>query len=47
MDAIHYKVREEKHVVVKAAYIVIGVNLDGEVEVSYQNHIRHSRNGAR
>jgi len=33
MDAIHYKVREEKHVVVKAAYVVIGVNLDGEKEV--------------
>ncbi len=33
MDAIHYKAREEKHVVVKAAYVVIGVNLDGEKEV--------------
>lgn len=33
MDAIHYKVREDKHVVVKAAYVVIGVNLDGEKEV--------------
>lgn len=25
MDAIHYKVREEKQVVVKAAYVVLGV----------------------
>ena len=33
MDAIHYKVREEKHVVVKAAYVVIGVDLDGKKEV--------------
>lgn len=33
MDAIHYKVREDKQIVVKAAYVVIGVNLDGEKEV--------------
>lgn len=33
MDAIHYKVREDKHIVVKAAYVVIGVNLDGCKEV--------------
>lgn len=33
MDAIHYKVREDKQVLVKAAYVVIGVNLDGEKEV--------------
>lgn len=33
MDAIHYKVREDKRVVVKAAYVVIGVNLDGNKEV--------------
>lgn len=33
MDAIHYKVREEKQVVVKAAYVVLGVNMDGEKEV--------------
>ena len=33
MDAIHYKVREDKQVVIKAAYVVIGVNLDGEKEV--------------
>ena len=33
MDAIHYKVREDKQVVIKTAYVVIGVNLDGEKEV--------------
>lgn len=33
MDAIHYKVREDKHIVVKAAYVVLGVNMDGEKEV--------------
>nr|WP_253199617.1 transposase [Clostridium gasigenes] len=33
MDAIHYKVREDKYIVVKAAYVVIGVNLDGKKEV--------------
>ena len=33
MDAIHYKVREDKQVVIKAAYVVIGVNLDVEKEV--------------
>lgn len=33
MDAIHYKVREDKHIVVKAAYVVIGVNMDGMKEV--------------
>ena len=29
MDAIHYKVREDKHIVSKAAYVVISVNMDG------------------
>ncbi|QAA31102.1 IS256 family transposase [Clostridium manihotivorum] len=33
MDAIHYKVREDKQIIVKAAYVVIGVNLDGAKEV--------------
>lgn len=28
MDTIHYKVREDKQIVVKAAYVV-GVNMDG------------------
>ncbi len=33
MDSIHYKVREDKQIVVKAAYVVLGVNMDGEKEV--------------
>jgi len=33
MDAIHYKVREDKQVIIKAAYVVLGVNMDGEKEV--------------
>ena len=33
MDAIHYKVREDKQIIVKAAYVAIGVNMDGEKEV--------------
>ncbi len=33
MDAIHYKVREDKQIVVKAAYVVIGVNMNGQKEV--------------
>ena len=33
MDAIHYKVREDKQIAVKAAYVVLGVNMDGAKEV--------------
>ena len=33
MDALHYKVREDKQVVNKAADVVIGINLDGKKEV--------------
>lgn len=33
MDAIHYKVREDNQIVVKAAYVVLGVNMDGEKEI--------------
>ena len=33
MDAIHYKVREEKQIVTKAAYVVLGVNNDGYKDV--------------
>ena len=33
MDVIHYKVREDKQIIVKAAYVVLGVNMDGEKEV--------------
>ncbi len=33
MDAIHYKVRDEKQIVSKAAYVVLGINADGYKEV--------------
>ena len=33
MDAIHHKVRDDKHIIIKAAYVVLGVNMDGEKEV--------------
>lgn len=33
MDAIHYKVREDNHIISKAAYIVLGVNQEGFKEV--------------
>ena len=33
MDAIHYHVRSEGHVVKKAVYIAIGINLDGKKDV--------------
>ncbi|MGO5076193.1 IS256 family transposase, partial [Clostridium sporogenes] len=33
MDAIHYKVKQDNRVINKAAYAVIGVNLDGIKEV--------------
>jgi len=33
MDAIHYKVRDEGRVVSKAAYVVLGVNMDGCKEI--------------
>ena len=33
MDAIHYKVREEKQVVNKAAYVALGVSMEGVKEV--------------
>lgn len=33
LDAIHYKVREDKQIVVKAAYVALGVNMDGQKEV--------------
>lgn len=33
LDAIHYKVRHENHIVSKAAYVVLGVNKDGLKEV--------------
>ena len=33
MDAIHYKIREDHHVVTKAAYVILGINEDGIKEV--------------
>lgn len=33
LDAIHYKVRQEGHIVSKAAYMCIGVDLDGNKDV--------------
>lgn len=33
LDAIHYKVREDKQIVSKAAYVVLGVNKDGYKEI--------------
>ena len=29
MDAIHYKVKENHQYITKAAYVVLGINLDG------------------
>jgi len=33
MDAIHFKVREDNHIVSKAAYVVLGINQEGFKEV--------------
>jgi len=33
LDAIHYKVREEHQVVTKAAYVVLGLDLEGRKDV--------------
>lgn len=33
MDAIHYKVREDHRIVTKAAYVVLGINMDGYKEI--------------
>ena len=33
MDAIHYKVREDSQIKSKAAYVVLGINLDGYKEI--------------
>lgn len=33
LDAIHYKVREEQQVVTKAAYVVLGIDLEGRKDV--------------
>ena len=33
MDAIHYKVREDGRIVTKAAYVVLGINMEGRKEI--------------
>lgn len=33
MDAIHYKVREDRRYVTKAAYVVLGVTMDGRKDI--------------
>lgn len=33
MDAIHYKVREDRRYVTKAAYVVLGVTMDGQKDI--------------
>ena len=33
MDAIHYKVREDHQYVTKAAYVVLGINMDGRKDI--------------
>jgi len=33
MDAVHYKVREDGHIITKAAYVVLGINLEGNKEI--------------
>jgi transposase-like protein len=33
MDAIHYKVREDGHILNRAAYVVMGVDLDGNKDI--------------
>ena len=33
MDAIHYKIREDGHILNRAAYVVLGVNIDGNKDI--------------
>lgn len=33
MDAIHYKIRENHQIVTKAAYVVLGINMEGYKEI--------------
>ena len=33
MDAIHYKVKENHQYITKAAYVVVGINLDGQKDI--------------
>ena len=40
MDAIHYKVKEERRYVTKAAYVVLGITMDGRKEkVRWTNEV--------
>lgn len=33
MDAIHYKVKEDHRYVTKAAYVVLGITMDGRKDI--------------
>ena len=33
MDAIHYKVKEDHHYITKAAYVVLGITMDGRKDI--------------
>lgn len=33
MDAVHYKVRQDHQYITKAAYVVLGINLDGQKDI--------------
>ena len=33
MDAVHFKVREEGHIITKAAYVALGINADGYKDI--------------
>ena len=33
MDAIHYKVKQDHQYITKAAYVVLGINLDGQKDI--------------
>lgn len=33
MDAIHYKVKEDQRYVTKAAYVVLGITMDGRKDI--------------
>lgn len=33
MDAIHYKIRDDGHILNRAAYVVLGINLDGNKDI--------------
>ncbi|HAT4189600.1 hypothetical protein P7C31_01280 [Clostridium perfringens] len=41
MDAIHYKVREYKHIVVNDAYVVMSTNESSKFWLSVLNDLKH------